>query len=105
MNQYRAHLKTTRKSGAPGVFEVMARGFTAKFGSLKVRDLKPHHIVRLAGETGQLEQYQQVHVGTLILGAVSWHARKASSRTIPSVAALTCPNRSCTAAKPECRTN
>ncbi len=30
MNQYRAHLKATRKSGVPGVFEIMARGFTRR---------------------------------------------------------------------------
>jgi hypothetical protein len=32
LNQYGAHLKTTRKSSAPGVFEVMARRFADKFG-------------------------------------------------------------------------
>lgn len=27
LNQYRAHLQETRKSGVPGVFEIMAHGF------------------------------------------------------------------------------
>ena len=39
LNQYRIHLKATRKSAAPGVFEVMARGFAAEFGSKRVREL------------------------------------------------------------------
>ena len=42
LNQYRAHLQKTRKSGVPGVFEVMARGFAAEFGSKRVCELKPY---------------------------------------------------------------
>ena len=42
LNQYRAHLHATRKSGVPGVFDVMARGFGEKFGPKRVRELKPY---------------------------------------------------------------
>ena len=28
LNQYRSHLKATRKSGVPGVFEIVAKGLT-----------------------------------------------------------------------------
>ena len=76
MNQYRAHLKATRKSGAPGVFEIMARGFTAKFGSLKVRDLKPHHIEDWLAKQDNWNNTSKSHAGTLILGAVSWARKK-----------------------------
>ena len=50
LNHYRAHLKTTRQSGAPGVFEVMARRFAVKFGKLRVRELKPHHVEEWLGK-------------------------------------------------------
>lgn len=42
MNQYRVQLKAIRTSAAPCVFEVMARGFTERFGGLTIRKLKPH---------------------------------------------------------------
>jgi hypothetical protein len=46
LNQYRAHLKATRKCGAPGVFGVMARRFAAKFGTKRVAELKPYEFDR-----------------------------------------------------------
>jgi hypothetical protein len=42
LNQYRAHLTATRKSGVPGVFEVMARGFAEEFGAKRVCELRPY---------------------------------------------------------------
>lgn len=44
LNQYRAHLKATRKSDVPGMFEVMACGFAEEFGGLRVCELKPHAV-------------------------------------------------------------
>jgi len=77
MNQYRAHLKATRKSGAPGVFEVMARGFTEEFGKLKVRDLRPHMVEEyLARQDHRWNATSKSHAGTLILAAVSWARKK-----------------------------
>ncbi len=83
MNQYRAHLRTTRKSGAPGVFEVMARGFTAKHGKHKVRDLKPHHVEDWLAKQDNWNATTRAHAGTLILGAVSWARKKGFIDTDP----------------------
>ncbi len=75
LNQYRAHLKATRKSVVPGVFEVMARGFAEEFGSKKVRELKPHMIEGWLAKQDHWNNTSKAHAGTLILAAVSW-ARK-----------------------------
>lgn len=84
MNQYRAHLKATRKSGAPGVFEVMARGFTEEFGDHKVRELRPHMIEEyLARQDHRWNATSQSHAGTLILAAVSWARKKGFIETDP----------------------
>ncbi len=83
MNQYRAHLKATRKSGAPGVFEVMARGFTAKFGKFRVRDLKPHAVEEWLAKQDNWNNTSKAHAGTLILAAVSWARKKGLIETDP----------------------
>jgi integrase len=83
MNQYRAHLKATRKSGAPGVFEVMARGFTAKFGKLRVRDLKPYDVDAWLASQTQWNPTSQAHAITLILAAVAWARKKGFIVTDP----------------------
>ena len=83
LNQYRAHLKATRKSGASGVFEVMARGFAAEFGKLRVRDLKPFKVdAWLAGQT-QWNNTSKARAITLILAAVSWARKKGYIVTNP----------------------
>jgi integrase len=77
LNQYRAHLKKSRKSGVPGVFEVMARGFAEEFGKLKVSDLKPHMVEDwLERQSHRWNATSKAHAGTLILAAVSWARRK-----------------------------
>jgi integrase len=83
MNQYRAHLKATRKSGAPGVFEIMARGFTAKYGKHKVGDLKPHHVEEWLAMQDNWNNTSKAHAGTLILAAVSWARKKGLIQTDP----------------------
>lgn len=76
LNQYRAHLKTTRKSAVPGVFEVMARGFAEEFGKLKVTELKPHMVEAWLAGQDRWNNTSKAHAGTLILAAVSWARRK-----------------------------
>lgn len=44
LNAYRVHLNANRKSTAPSIFEAMAKGFAAKFGRLKVSELKPYMV-------------------------------------------------------------
>jgi integrase len=83
MNQYRAHLKASRKSGAPGVFEIMARGFTAKHGKLKVRDLKPHMVETWLSLQDNWNNTTKAHAGTLILASVSWARKKGFIQTDP----------------------
>ncbi|HEX4611672.1 MAG TPA: hypothetical protein VH092_25980, partial [Urbifossiella sp.] len=83
LNQYRAHLKATRKSGAPPVFEVMARRFALKFGKLKVGELKPYAFDQwLSGQT-TWNPTTQAHAVALILGAISWAVRKGFILTNP----------------------
>lgn len=83
LNQYRAHLKATRKSGVPGVFEIMARGFAVEFGGKRVCELKPYDFDQwLAGQT-QWNPTSKAHAATLILGAVSWAQRKGFIATNP----------------------
>jgi integrase len=76
LNQYRAHLRTTRKSGVPGVFEVMARGFAEEFGDRRVCELKPHMLEEWLARQEQWNSTSKAHAGTLILAAVSWARKK-----------------------------
>jgi integrase len=83
LNQYRAHLRTTRKSGVPGVFEVMARGFGVKFGPKRVCELKPYEFDQwLSGQT-QWNPTSKAHAVALILGAISWARKKGFIATDP----------------------
>jgi integrase len=75
-NAYRAHLHATRKSGVPGVFEIMARGFAAKFGNKRVRDLLPTDFDEWLSSQKQWNPTSQAHAATLILGALSWARKK-----------------------------
>lgn len=104
MNQYRAHLKATRKSGAPGVFEIMAQGFTGEYGKYRVRDLKPHRVEDWLGkQTDRWNDTTKAHAGTLVLAPCRGRGRRGSSRPTRSAAGRTCPNRCCGAARPGCR--
>lgn len=76
LNQYRAHLHKTRKSGVPGVFEVMARGFGQEFGGKKVCELKPYDFDRWLETQAQWNPTSKAHAATLILGAISWARKK-----------------------------
>jgi integrase len=76
LNQYRKHLRDTRKSGVPGVFEVMARGFAETFGHLRVRDLKPYEVDAWLASQKQWNSTSRAHAITLILAAVSWARKK-----------------------------
>jgi integrase len=77
-------LKATRKSGVPGVFEVMARGFTEEFGKLRVRELQPHMVEDyIARQSHRWNSTSQCHAGQLILGAVSWARKKGFIATDP----------------------
>lgn len=76
LNQYRAHLRKTRKSGVPGVFEIMARGFGVEFGSKKVNDLVPTDFDEWLGSQTQWNPTSKAHAATLILGALSWARKK-----------------------------
>ena len=75
LNQYRIHLHDTRKSGVPGVFEIMARGFGKQFGKLKVCELKPHDFDGWLKKQKQWNDTSKAHAVTLILASLSW-ARK-----------------------------
>jgi integrase len=83
LNQYRAHLKATRKSAVPGVFEVMARGFAVEFGKLRVRELKPHMVETWLARQDNWNNTSKAHAGTLILAAVSWAFKKGFIETDP----------------------
>jgi integrase len=83
LNQYRAHLKATRKSGVPGVFEIMARGFAAEFGSKRVRDLRPFDFDEWLAKQNQWNPTSKAHAATLIVGAVSWAKKKGFITTDP----------------------
>jgi integrase len=83
LNQYRAHLTATRKSGVPGVFEVMARGFSEKFGTKKVRELKPYEFDQWLGTQTQWNPTSKAHAVALILGALSWAVKKGFVETNP----------------------
>jgi len=104
LNQYRTHLHATRKSDVPNIFEVMARGFAAEFGSKKVCELEPHMMETWLGKQDNWNNTSKAHAGTLILGAVSWGRRKGYTlRPIRSPAASTCRSPSCVAARPAWR--
>jgi hypothetical protein len=76
LNQYRAHLKVARKSGAPGVFEVMARRFVVKFGKLRVADLKPYAFDQWLNGQATWNSTTKAHAIALILGAMTWAKKK-----------------------------
>lgn len=82
-NQYRFHLKATRKSGVPGVFEVMARGFVKEFGGKRVADLKPYDFDQWLGKQTNWNPTSQAHAATLIVGALSWARKKGFILTDP----------------------
>src|SRR5688572_11759957 len=67
LNQYRQHLKDTRTSAVPGVFEVMARGFSAEFGHLPVRDLKPYDFDAWLRKQSRWNPTSKAHAVTLVL--------------------------------------
>jgi hypothetical protein len=83
LNQYRSHLNSTRKSGTPGVFEVMARRFTEKFGSQKVGELKPYAFDAWLNEQATWNSTTKAHAIALILGAINWAARKGFAASNP----------------------
>ena len=83
LNQYRAHLTETRKSGVPGVFEIMARGFGKKFGSKKVCELKPYDFDQWLASQTQWNPTSKAHAAALILGAISWARKKGFIATDP----------------------
>jgi len=76
LNQYRVHLKTTRKSGAPGVFEVMARRFAVTFGKKNVCELKPYDFDKWLNEQETWNATTKAHAIALILAAITWAKRK-----------------------------
>jgi hypothetical protein len=76
LNQYRAHLRVTRKSGAPGVFEVMARRFVKVFGNKPVAHLKPYDFDQWLNEQTTWNSTTKAHAVALILGALSWAQKK-----------------------------
>lgn len=84
-NQYRVHLHATRKSGVPGVFDVMARGFVAEHGKKRVRELKPYDFDAWLKRQTQWNPTSQAHAVTLILGAISWARRKGYIQTDPLI--------------------
>lgn len=83
LNQYRAHLKATRRSGAPGVFEVLARRFAAEFGRHKVAELKPYAFDQWLGGQETWNATTRAHAVALILGALSWAQKKGFIQTDP----------------------
>jgi hypothetical protein len=83
LNQYRAYLRETRKSGVPGVFEIMARGFAAEFGGKRVRDLKPYDFDQWLARQTQWNRTSKAHAAALILGALSWARKKGFIATDP----------------------
>jgi len=76
LNEYRVHLRDTRTSGVPGVFEIMARGFGKQFGKLKVCELKPHDFDGWVRKQKQWNNTSKAHAVTLILAAISWARKK-----------------------------
>ena len=83
LNQYRAHLHATRRSGVPGVFDVMARGFGALFGPKRVRDLQPYDFDRWLESQTQWNPTSKAHAATLIVGALSWAKKKGFIKNDP----------------------
>ena len=76
LNQYRAHLKATRKSAVPSIFDMMAKNFSAEFGSKRVCELEPHMMEEWLSRQSRWNPTSKAHGGTLILGAVAWARRK-----------------------------
>lgn len=92
LNQYRAHLKATRKSAVPGVFEVMARGFAQEFGKFRVGDLRPHMVEAWLAKQDRWNDTSKAHAGMLILAAVSWARRKGFIAHDPLAGRVDLPN-------------
>lgn len=90
-NQYRAHLRATRKSGVPGVFEVMARGFVKEFGARKVCELKPYDFDQWLERQTNWNPTSKAHAVALILGALGWARRKGFILTDPLVGRIERP--------------
>jgi len=65
------------------VFEIMARGFSAKFGSKRVRDLKPYDFDAWLASQTQWNSTSKAHGVTLILSAISWARKKGFIQTDP----------------------
>jgi integrase len=84
-------LNATRKSGAPGVFEVMARGFCALFGSKKVRELKPCDFDNWLAKQDNWNPTSKAHAVSLILAAISWAKKKGFIITDPLTAKVEKP--------------
>jgi integrase len=82
-NQYRLHLHATRTSGVPGVFDIMVKGFAAKFGTRRVTELKPYDFDGWLKSQTQWNPTSQAHAATLILGAISWARKKGFIQTDP----------------------
>lgn len=91
LNQYRTHLKDTRKSGVPGVFDKMVKGFGETFGHLRVNELSPHDIDAWLGKQDNWNDTSKAHAGTLILASVSWAYKKGLIQTNPIKGRLTLP--------------
>ena len=83
INQYRGHLHKTRKSGAPAVFEVMARRFVDAFGKRQVCQLKPYDFDEWLGGQATWNPTTRAHAVALILAAVSWARKKGFIQTDP----------------------
>jgi integrase len=82
-NQYRVHLHATRTSGVPGVFDIMAKGFAAKFGTKRVCELKPYDFDKWLESQTQWNPTSKAHAAALILGALSWARKKGYIKTDP----------------------
>ncbi len=83
LNQYRIHLHATRKSGVPGVFDIMARGFGKLFGPKRVCELKPYDFDKWLASQTQWNPTSQAHAAALILGALGWAKRKGFIQSDP----------------------
>ncbi len=83
LNQYRAHLSATRKSGSPAVFEVMSRRFADEFGTKKVSQIRPYDFDRWLEKQTTWNPTTKAHAVALILGAINWARKKGFIETDP----------------------
>lgn len=70
------HLHATRKSGVPGVFDIMARGFGKLFGPKRVCELKPSDFDKELASQTWWNPTSQAHAAALILGALGCPCRE-----------------------------